>query len=341
MTRMFEAIQLNHLKAKNRIVRSATWEALANKQGGPTERQMKIYEDLAKGEIGTIITGFTTVSESDYYMDGMARLSNDEVVADWQKLVDITHANGSLIITQLALGEYVCNGRTLTADSATKEDLEALVEMFGEAAIRAKRAGFDGVQIHCAHNFWLSRFISPGYNHRNDEYGYSQENRTRLIVEIYNKLRKVVPDLHITMKINCNDFFSGGLTYEDALITCKTMGDKGIDSIEISGNGTSQSGIKPGVNEAYFLPFAKELKKYSEVPLIVVGGFRSFETVEQVLSETGIEMISISRPLIREPELIHRWKNGNRSPAKCISCNKCYETKGHACIFKLRDEQMK
>lgn len=337
MKTIFDEISLNNLNAKNRVVRSATWEAISNLDGSPSKEQIKIYDELAKGGVGTIITGFTTIMDNDSYIEGMSRISNDKLIEEWRKLTETVHKENCRIITQLALGDYILNGKRYNQDDCSKEDLEYLVYMFGKAAKRAKEAGFDGVQIHAAHNFWLSRFISPAFNHRSDNYGGDQKSRTRLLVEIYEEIKKNVSDLHITMKINCSDFFEGGLSMDDAMETCLIMADKGIDSIEISGNGTSVSNVSPGVDEGYFLPFANELKKHSKVPVILVGGHRSIENMNNILNNTSIEMLSISRPLVREPELINRWKSGDTLPAKCVSCNMCYQTPGHRCIFVLRE----
>ena len=339
MKTVFDEVSLNHLNAKNRIVRSATWEAVSNLDGSPSREQIKIYEELAKGGVGTIITGFTTVMDNDSYIEGMSRISNNKLISKWKELTECVHKENCKIIIQLALGDYILNGKCINQDNCKKEELEYLVDMFGKASKRAKEAGFDGIQIHAAHNFWLSRFISPAFNHRSDIYGGDQKSRTRLLVEIYEEIKSNAPDLHITMKINCSDFFEGGLSMDNAMETCLIMADKGIDSIEISGNGTSVSNIKPGVNEAYYLPFAKELKKHSQVPIILVGGHRSIENMNNILKDTDIELLSISRPLIREPELMNRWQSGDTSPAKCISCNMCYQTPMHKCIFILKDNE--
>lgn len=339
MKTIFDRISLNNLNAKNRIVRSATWEAISNFDGSPSKEQIEICEELAKGGVGTIVTGFTTILGDDHYIERMSRLSNDKLIAEWRKLTEIAHKENCKVITQLALGEYILNGKILSQNDCKKVELEYLADMFGKAAKRAKEAGFDGIQIHGAHNFWLSRFISPAFNHRSDNYGGDQKSRTRLLVEIYEAIKKNAADLHITMKINCSDFLDSGLSMDDAMDTCLIMANKGIDSIEISGNGTSVSNIRAGVNEAYYLPFAKELKNHSQVPIILVGGHRSIENMNNILNSTSIEMFSISRPLIREPGLINRWQSGDSEPAKCISCNMCYQTPGHRCIFVLRDNE--
>lgn len=337
MRTIFDEVKLNHLTAKNRIARSATWEAIANPDGSPSEEQIQIYRELAEGGVGTIITGFTSVSDMDGYLgDGMARLSRDTQIPGWKELTDVCHQYGANVITQLALGEYMTERGTLEPDDCTTDDLHDITGLFTNAARRAKEAGFDGVQLHAAHNFWVSRFISPYFNHRTDEYGGDQERRTRLLLEIYEAVRKEVPNFHITMKMNCSDFRHGGLTPNDAMVTCLIMEEAGIDSIEISGNGTSVAGIRPGKDEAYFLPFAQELKKRSDVPVILVGGLRSPDLMNRIVDEEGIEMLSLSRPLVREPDLIKRWQSGDTSPARCVSCNMCYQTPGHRCIFVLR-----
>ena len=333
---IFDEVKLNKMTLKNRLVRSATWEALADNDGAPTTEQVEIYRELAKGGIGMIITGFTTVDEYDNYFGGMARISSDELGEKWRVVADVAHAENVPIVMQLALGEFVRRGRELEPDDLSKEQIAEVIELFANAAERAAKAGFDGVQIHAAHNFYLSRFISPAYNHRQDEYGGSVNKRARILTEVLEKIRAKAPDIHVTMKINCSDFMQGGLSPEDSLETILIMEKAGLDSVEISGNGTSVSGLKAGRNEGYFAPFARELKKHSKLPVILVGGHRSIECMNEIVENDGIEMLSLSRPLIREPNLINRWQAGDKTPAKCVSCNACYRTPGHKCIFVLR-----
>lgn len=132
----------------------------------------------------------------------------------------------------------------------------------------------------------------------------------------------------MTIKINCSDFVYGVLEKNESLEICKILEAAGIDSIEVSGNGTSVRGIKSGVNEGYF---ADEVK----MPVICVGGWRSREVMERILNQTRIELISLSRPLIREPDLPKKFLDGVKN-SKCISCNACYSTPAHRCIFAGR-----
>ena len=341
MKKIFESVTLKNMTLKNRLVRSATWEGIANPDGSVTEEAYEIYKELAKGGVGAIITGFTSVTLHDYYFDGMMRLCDDALIPQYRKLTDIIHKESVPVITQLALGAYYRgkNGRYMQVepDDMTAEEINYVIRQFIAAAIRAKKAGFDGVQIHAAHFFFLSRFISPAVNHRTDSYGGSIENRSRILLEIISEIHRNAEGLHITIKINSNDFTYGGLEEDESLAICKLLDQAGIDSIEISGNGTSVGGIKAHVNEGYFATFAARVADEVSCPVIVVGGFRSLDTMEDILNKTKIEMISLSRPLLREPDLPNKVKADPAVISKCISCNRCYSSPSHKCIFRGRD----
>ena len=332
MKSIFDKTNLGDLQLKNRLIRSATWEALADERGHFSEEIYDIYEQLAAGGVGCIISGFTSAADDDFYFGGMARLSNDGLISEHKRLTDIVHAHGCPIIVQLAMGEYnTADTKNVGINKLTEADIADIENKFAAAADRAAKAGYDGVQIHAAHGFFLSRFISPAYNRRSDRYG---DNPALILTEIIDEIKKLRPELHITMKINCNDFIMGGIEMDDFLAYCKQCTDHGIDSIEVSGNGTSVSGIKPHINEAYFAEAAAELARVSPVPVILVGGHRSAQNMNDVLNNTKIEFLSLSRPLIREPDLPKRWESGDTASAKCVSCNGCYRSYGHKCVFK-------
>ena len=342
MKKLFEPVKLKNLTLRNRLVRSATWEGIANPDGSVTEEAYAIYEELAKGGVGAIITGFTSVASNDFYCGGMMRLSDDALIPPYNTLTDIIHEEGCPVLTQLALGAYyrpLPGGRfqQVEPDHMKEEEIHHIISQFIQAAVRAKKAGFDGVQIHAAHFFFLSRFISPAVNHRTDAYGGSTKNRSRILLEILAGIREAAPDLHISIKINSSDFIEDGLDDEECIAICGLLANAGIDSIEISGNGTSVSGIKAHVNEGYFAPAAKRVAESVNCPVMVVGGFRSRDTMEAVLNRTNIELISLSRPLLREPDLPHKMELNAAAVSKCISCNVCYSSPSHKCIFRGRD----
>ena len=342
MKQIFEPVKMNQIELKNRLIRSATWEGIASPDGSVTEEAYEIYEELAKGGVGAIITGFTSVALHDHYFGGMMRLCDDALIPQYKKLTDLIHAEDCPVLTQLALGAYYRkeSGRYMQVepDEMTPDEIHLVITQFIDAAIRAEKAGFDGVQIHAAHFFFLSRFISSAVNHRTDDWGGSTEKRSRILLEIMEGIRRVAPGLHITVKINSDDFTYGGITVRESLAICRLLDQAGIDSIEVSGNGTSVGGIRAHINEGYFVPAASEIAGAVSCPVIAVGGFRSQDVMEKVLNSTEIELISLSRPLLREPDLPDKMKADAGTISKCISCNACYSSQAHRCIFRGRDE---
>ena len=337
MKELLEPFELGGLKLRNRLVRSATWEAMAPRDGSVPEALADVYEELADGGVGAIVTGFTSVARNDRYFGGMARLSDDALVPDHAELVRRVHAHGAPVIAQLALGAYYrADGRQVEPDQMAEDDIATVVGWFADAARRAEAAGYDGVQVHLAHFFFLSRFVSPAHNHRTDEFGGSAEGRAKIALDILAAVRETAPGLHVGAKVNSNDFTGGGLDELQAMALCLLLDKAGIDHIEVSGNGTSVRGVRPGCGEGYFSGFAAALAERADAPVICVGGWRSAEAMQAALDSTSIAALSLSRPLVREPGLPARWASGNTAPSSCMSCNACYGTPGHACIFNLR-----
>lgn len=330
MKTLFDTTTLRRHTLKNRVWRSATWLALADAAGNVTDEIVRTYEELAKGGVAMIVTGLTSIVRHDAEIGGGAKFYDDRFIEGHKHLTDAIHMHGALVMMQTAIVDG-------PVDELTTEQVEKIVRLFGDAARRAEQAGYDGVQIHAAHFFYLSKFISPLLNHRTDRYGGDQRARTRILYEILKDMReKTSRDFLITMKINSTDEYPGGLTVQDFLVSCKLMADAGIDAIEVSGNGTSHTGIKAGQNEGYFCAAAMSLATLVDVPVVLVGGLRSIEKINQYLDETKIEYVSLSRPLVREPNLIQRWQTDDTKSSLCVSCNTCYRTPGHQCIFNLR-----
>lgn len=338
MKRIFEPAELGGLRLKNRLVRSATWEGVAAPDGGIADVAYEIYDELAAGGVGAIITGFTSVADEDHYFDGMMRLSRDELVGAYARLADVIHGHDCPAIAQLALGAFFRQTPSGLAqvepDDMTEGEIERVIGQFVSAARRAAKAGFDGVQIHVAHFFFLSRFVSPAANHRTDAWGGSTEKRARIVCEIIAGIREAAPGLHVSAKVNSNDFTRGGLGEDEALELCRIYAKAGVDSIEVSGNGTSVAGVRAGVGEGYFAPFAVRLVRAVDVPVILVGGMRSRAVMEAALNEVGVDFVSLSRPLLREPDLPARLERGLADKSACISCNACYGSHEHRCVFR-------
>ncbi|MBQ8485945.1 MAG: NADH:flavin oxidoreductase [Bacteroidaceae bacterium] len=330
MRTLLDTTTLRQHTLKNRVWRSATWLALADAEGNVTDEIVLAYEKLAKGGVAMIVTGLTSIVKHDAEIGGGVKFYDERFIEGHKRLTNAIHRHNALVMMQTAIVDG-------PVDELSTEQVEDIVRQFGDAAHRAEQAGYDGVQIHAAHFFYLSKFISPLINHRTDRFGGDQRNRTRILYEILKDMRsKTSTNFIITIKINSTDEYPGGLTLQDFMLSSKLMADAGIDAIEVSANGTSHTGIKPYINEGYFRTAAMALAAFVDTPIVLVGGLRSIDKINQYLAETIIEYVSLSRPLVREPNLIQRWQQGDTTPSLCISCNTCYRTPGHQCIFNMR-----
>jgi 2,4-dienoyl-CoA reductase-like NADH-dependent reductase (Old Yellow Enzyme family) len=214
----------------------------------------------------------------------------------------------------------------------TVAEIKEMIEKFAQVCRRVKEAGFDAVQLHGGHGYLISNFISPYTNIRTDEYGGDTERRARFVVDIVRRARELVGDeFPIMIKMNCDDFVSGGLSKDEAARVAAVIEEAGIDCIEITGGiyetreEMSRLGINKEEKEAYFRSHAEALRKAVNIPLILVGGIRSPNVIEKVLSDGVADMVSMCRPFIREPGLVKRWKDGDLKKATCISCGQCSE----------------
>jgi len=362
MKTLFDKTDFAGLVLKNRFFRSATRDGFANASGYVTEALENIYANLAKGGVGAIITGQTFVTDAEQSIQpGQMGICNDSFISDYQPLVQKVHHYNTKIFLQLSCvgaqtfldtkGKLVwgpsavkdlATGYTPTA--MTKEDIDFLQQCFADAAERAQKAGFDGIEIHAAHGYVLNKFLSPFYNKRGDEYGGRFENRIRMIVETYRAIRaKVVDNFPILIKVNCDDFMTNGTTFHETKRLCRILADAGISAIEISG-GTFSSPNNLGPcrmdvedNESYFGAYAAQIALDVQVPVIVVGGNRTTSRMTHLLNSTNIGYFSICRPLIQEPDLINKWHCDSSYMPKCISCNKCLGLERTVCIFNRED----
>ena len=368
MKKLFEKTTISGVTLANRFVRSATWEGMCEKDGRPTPRLASCYHNLAAGGVGLIITGYAFVRPDGKQLPGKMGIHTDNFAADMRILTQAVHSEGGKICIQLVhaggqTGAETAGRRPLApsavkveqfpeeSEAMTKEDTDEIVSAFGDAARRAKECGFDAVQLHAAHGYLINQFLSPLTNRRTDGYGGPVENRCRFLLEVYHRVRfEVGPDFPVFAKLNGSDNLEGGLDLSDAVYAARLLDKEKIDAIEVSG-GTSASGEKNPVRikidrpnrEAYNLALAREIKKAVRCPIMVVGGFRSLEVINKALNEDGIDYISMARPFIREPQLIKRWKEGDRSPARCISCNGCFEPGikegGIYCVVEKKEAQ--
>ena len=368
MSKLFEKTKIKNLTIENRFVRSATWEGMANEDGSCTQGLTDYMVQLAHGGVGLIITGHTYVSVEGQAGPRQLGVYRDDFTAGLANMASAVHMAGGKIVMQLAhagcqaargLTGQEALGPSIMTDKEgpinremTLEDIRKVMEAFGKGAARAEKAGFDGVQIHAAHGYLLSQFLSPFFNKRKDEYGGTLENRVRIILEILGTIKaRVRPDYPVMIKMNSQDFLEGGLSAEEGIKIAVILTESGIDAIEFSG-GTFHSGkltpVRPGKldsrdEEVYYRNEAEKYKKAVGVPLMLVGGIRSFEVAERLVDDGTTDYVSLCRPLIREPNLINRWKSGDLRKAVCISDNGCFRPgkagEGIYCVVEKKEQQ--
>jgi len=337
MKSLFDSTQINGMTLANRFVRSATWSGLADDDGYVTPRLLELMQNLAQGGVGLIITGHAYVHPSGRHAPWQLGVDDDSKIEGLKQMTDAVHKQGGKIAVQLGYGgAYLSKSRVR---QMTRDDFRRLVKAYADAAIRARSSGFDAVQIFAAHGFFLSQLLCPRYNDRNDEYGGAIGNRARCLLEVLDAIRQSLGrDYPILVKLNAHDGVKDGLLLEESIQVGEMLEAGGIDAIELSGGLlNSPNVLKSSSNErAYFEEEARAFKGKIGVPLILVGGVRTLEISERLLSEGAADYISLCRPLICEADLVNRWKSGDTRDAACISCNNCVEQikagKGVNCV---------
>ncbi|MEW5910571.1 MAG: NADH:flavin oxidoreductase, partial [Thermodesulfobacteriota bacterium] len=340
MKHLFEETSINGMRLSNRFVRSATWDGMATDSGEVTHPMIALMRTLAEGGVGVIITGHAFVHEKGKHQPRQLGIHHDDLIPGLLAMTQAVHDNGGRIVVQLGYGGAYLSKQRIR--EMTHQDIRNVADAFGRAAKRGKEAGFDGVQILAAHGFLLSQFLCPRYNDRADEYGGSLSNRGRILMETLQSIRsRVGSDYPVLVKLNCQDFTENGLTLEESVEVGRMLQEHGIDGIELSGGllnnpNLMKNEILEEKDEAYFKEEAKEFKRNIHVPLILVGGIRSYPVSQRLVEEQVADYISLCRPLIREPDLIRRWKAGDLRKAFCISCNNCIEQaksgRGLSCV---------
>jgi len=327
------------VKLPNRIAKSAMSENMTPKHNGPTQSLIHAYQRWANGGCGLIITGNIMVDSKAIGEPGNVIVedrSDFKLLQQWASVVKDTDLH---IWPQInhpgrqAIGTF---NKEVVAPSAimlkmkgfssmfkkpralTETEILDIIERFGNTALILKEAGFTGVQIHGAHGYLVSQFLSPLANHRKDKWGGSLENRARFVLEIYKNIRKKVgATFPIGIKINSADFQRGGFTEEESMEVVQLLSAEGMDLIEISG-GTYEQPAMMNINqkkstqerEAYFLDYVKKVRKLVKTPLMLTGGFRTVATMESALSEGALDVVGLARPFSLYPDLPNRIFSG-------------------------------
>lgn len=381
---LFDSIVVRGVTIPNRIVKSAMAEGSAGPDGRPLERLARMYERWARGGVGLAITGMAHVRRGHGFTQHEIGLYDDALVQPLAAIPEAVHRHGGRVFAQIchadpqiprararALGAVAPSaGLSRTTFLWTRAiddgELRRVIDELAAAARRAREAGFDGVQLHAAHGYLLSRMLSPLHNRRTDAWGGSFEGRFALLRESILAVRRAVgDDFPVTVKLNAHDGEPGrGLDLDTGVRIGAALEAIGVDAIEVSA-GTADVGmgcypnrgglpadlgrrylatefpfmrpilpflpaivklVEPTVRmreEGYFLPEARRFARALQIPVIAVGGFRSRSVAEGALAD-GVGMVSLARPLVRQPDLPNAWREGRATKAQCVSCNRCF-----------------
>ncbi|NNH77466.1 NADH:flavin oxidoreductase/NADH oxidase family protein [Acinetobacter sp. ANC 5380] len=342
MSHLAEATTIRNTPFKNRIIKAAMSEALANDAGQPSQLHFNLYEAWAKGGLGCAITGNVMVDFRAKNEPGVVVIESERDLAQLKQWAELGKQHGMVQLIQLSHPGRQCpkglNKETVapsavpfspmlattfgTPRELREDEILDIIQRFATSAQICEKAGFEGVQLHGAHGYLISQFLSPLTNKRQDQWGGSIENRMRFLLEIYKAVRAVTSaQFIISVKLNSADFQRGGITEDEVVAVFKAIDEAGIDLIEISG-GTYEAPAMAGAKadkrkvstiarEAYFLDFAEKIRKQVKCHLMVTGGFRTVEGMNAALDSGACEFIGIARPLAVETDLTDRLIAGH------------------------------
>ena len=322
----------------NRIAKAAMEENMADADHAPSEHLLRLYQAWAEGGSGLLISGNVMVDSRAMTGPGGVVLEDEAQLARFERWARIGRAKGAQFWLQinhpgrqmqanlgqptwapsaveLELGNL--SKRFATPQAMTEAVIEDVIERFARSARLGERAGFTGVEIHAAHGYLLSQFLSPLTNQRNDRWGGSLDNRARLLLEIVKAVRAVVsPRFAVAVKLNSADFQRGGFSADDAQQVVCLLNEQDVDLVELSGGSyeapAMQGQARDGrtlAREAYFLEFAREIRAVASMPIMVTGGIRRAPVAQDVLA-SGIEMVGIGTALAIDPNLPRDWQLG-------------------------------
>ena len=362
-----ESGRIGGLEVKNRLVRAPTSESMANADGSVNDALKKLYGDLARGGAGLIITGHIYVEPRGQYSPDQMGIYHDALVPGLTELVNVVHDGGGTIFAELShagsqsviptikpVAPSIIPNAMFEREPAelSNGDISTLVTAFREAARRAKQAGFDGIHLHGGNGYLLSEFASPHANRRTDDWGGDAERRGRFITEVYQSVRDTVgPEMPVTARVGIADSVDDGLTVEDGVALVGRLRERGLDAVEttlgvmgsylqnirpyvgVSAGRALASGLyprlfEPAGPEAYYRPYAHAVKQAVDIPVILVGGMRTTETMADVITAGDADFIAMARPFVREPDIAKQISAGRRGMVDCVSCNICLNHDG-------------
>lgn len=327
MKTIFDKCKLGDLTLNSRIIRTGLWESQQNDLDAIYNR----YERIASSGVGLITSELYSIYPKDKFIEHSYRMDSLNFMTMARKIAEITHSYDVPILGQV---EFIKFNRGIDLDiqvnDLTVEDIRKIQADIIEAAQKLQFAGFDGIQLSVGNNFFLSKFINPYYNQREDDYGGNVFNRMRLVLELI-KVMKNNLDLHVSVKVNTFDERKDGFDAKESLESCKLLEKVGVDSIQVTRPLSPLYFTKKLSGEGELVDYTTKLINSVDVPVIVGGGFNNINHMNELLNNTNIEFMSMYRPFVCENDFLKNWKNGTSEESRCLMCNNCYRTKKSNC----------
>lgn len=328
LSELFKPCRVGKVELRNRLVMAPMVTFLANENGGVTQRMIDYYAARARGGVGLIILESAYVTEKDRDL-GRLGVENPQLQPGLSELAEAIQEHGAKAFLQLNhRGSVLAIRKGKGPDDLTREEIEEIVEAFARASLRAQKAGFDGVEIHGANVYFITQFLSPLTNHRQDEYGRDLEGRLKFLLEILRRMRSYVGgDYPIVVRMVAHQYAPGGLTLEETRVIARRLEENGADSLHVLAGSplTPYLHTPPmAIPRGCHVHLAAELKKEVRIPIMAVGRINDPVLADQILREGKADLIAMGRPLLADPDLPRKAEAGRLGEIrKCLACNYC------------------
>lgn len=333
MKDMFDYVQFAEFKLNSRIVRTGLWESEREQAGNLTPEIYDRYENIAASGVGLIITELFSLYPRDSFSKFSDTVNYRQFVREAKDLTDLVHTYDVPIFAQLGFVQYHKHAeQNVKIENITIDDIRKIQTDFIIAAQKFDYAGFDGIQIGLGNYYFLTRFINPYFNKRDDKYGGNTLNRLRIVLEII-KVIKQTTKLHVNCRLNAFDIHKGGMTIDDTIEVAKLLEKHGADSLQITRPRSPQYFSHENYGKKVLAADASRIIDNVEIPVIMGGGITTQKQINNILNKTKVDFISLQRPFVADPSFLVDWQIEGNGEVKCRACNNCYWKKTSTCFI--------
>ncbi len=346
MKNLFDFCNFGDLNLNSRIVRTGLWESEREQTGNLTPEIYNRYENIAASGVGLIISELISLYPKDSFSKYSHTTHYRQFVREMKDLTDLVHLYDVPIFAQLGFVQFNKHAeQNMRIEDVSLEDIRKIQTDFIIACQKIDYAGFDGVQIALGNYYFLTRFISPSFNKRDDKYSGNTLNRLRIVLEMI-KVIKNTTKLHINCRLNAFDIQAGGMTIDDTIEVAKLLEKHGVDSLQITRPRSPQYFSKENIDRTAPDIHARKIKQINplidecekiienvDIPVILGGGVTTQKQINDILNNTKIEFISMQRPFVADPSFLVEWQTENEGESKCKKCNNCYWKKTSTCFI--------